>query len=74
MEEKKGGGEEEKKEKTDDYSGHYVIASSRPPKRRPLEHCTLVPIFGWLMYRILRTHDPRGGVRREYMMGRQKGR
>ena len=36
---KKGGG----KEKTDDYSGHYVIASSRPPERRPLECCTLVP-------------------------------
>ena len=38
--EKMGGGG---KEKTDDYSGNYVIASSRPPKRRPLEHRTLVP-------------------------------
>ena len=33
----------EKKEKTDDYNGHYIIASSRLPKRRPLEHRTLVP-------------------------------
>ena len=41
--EKKTGGKK-KKEKTDDYSGHYVIASSRPPKRRPLERRTLVPI------------------------------
>ena len=34
----------EKGEKTDDYSGHYVISSSRPPKRRPLERRTLMPI------------------------------
>ena len=33
-----------KKENTDENSGHYVIASSRPPKRRPLERRTLVPI------------------------------
>ena len=38
----KRGGKE--KEMTDENSGHYVIASSRPPKRRPLERRTLVPI------------------------------
>ena len=42
-----GGKKEKKREKqgkkTDDYSGHYVIASSRPPERRTLERCTLMP-------------------------------
>ena len=37
-------GGEKKKENTDENSGHYVIASSRPPERRPLERCMLVPI------------------------------
>ena len=38
-------------EKTDENSGHYVIASSRPPKRLPLEHRTLVPIWMLEQYR-----------------------
>ena len=39
--EKKG----KRKEKNGVFSGHYVIASSLPPKRRPLERRTLVPIL-----------------------------
>ena len=35
---------EKRKEKNGVFSGHYVIASRRPPKRRPLERRTLVPI------------------------------
>ena len=40
------GGEKRKKEKEKNgvFSGHYVIASSLPPKRRPLERRTLMPI------------------------------
>ena len=41
--EKKRGKNGKNREKTD-YSGYYVIASSRPPERRPLERCPLVPI------------------------------